>query len=70
MKLGGGRVEEGVVYSHEGGTDYAAAGIVGDFAPAAKEVVMQAIDTGTPLGCRDRKKKKKAVYPWPLDAGD
>ena len=59
-KLVGARVEEGVVHSHEEGTDFAAAGSVGDFEQAEKEAVTQAIDRGTPLGCRGR--KQKAMY--------
>lgn len=67
-KLVGAQVEEGVVHSHEEGTDFAAAGTVGDFEPAEKEAKTQAIDMDTPSGYRDR--KKKAMYPWCLDAGD
>ena len=55
------QVEEGVVHSREEGIDFAAAGTAGDSERAEKEVVMQAIGTGTPLGCRDR--KKTTMYP-------
>lgn len=68
VKLVGAQEEEGGVYSCEEGTDFAAKGTVGDFEQAEEAVVTQAIDKGTPLGCSDR--KKKAMYPWSLDAGD
>ena len=55
-KLVGGQVEEVVVRSHVEGTDVAAAGTVGDSEQVEKEAGTQAIDTGTPLGCRDLKK--------------
>ena len=61
-------MEEGAVHSQKEGNDSAAVGIVGGSEEAEKAVVTQAIDMGTPLGCRDR--KKKALYPWSLDAGD
>ena len=61
-------MEEGAVNSRKEGTDSAAAGIVDGSGEAEKAVVTQAIDMGTPLGCRDR--KKKALYPCSLDAGD
>ena len=64
----GGQVEEGAVHSRMEGNDYAAAGIGGGSEKSEQGVVTQAIDMGTPLGCRDR--KKKALYPWSLDAGD
>lgn len=67
-KLVGAQVEEEVVHSREEGTDSAAVDNVADFEQAEKEAATQAIDMGTPLGCRDR--KKKATYPWLLDAGD
>lgn len=56
----GVQVEEVVVHSREGGTGFAAAGTVSDY-EQVEEVVKQAIDTGTPSGCRDR--KKKLMYP-------
>lgn len=67
VHLAGAQVEEGAVHSREEDTDFAAADTVGDFEQAENEKVMQAIDMGTPVGCRDR---KKATYPWPLDAGN
>ncbi len=66
-KLVGAQVEEEAVHSHEEGTDFAAAGTVDDSEQAEKEVATQAIDKGTPLDYRDR---KKAMHPWQLDAGD
>ena len=66
--LAGAQVEEGVVHSREEGTEIAAAGIVGDSVQAEKEAVTRAIDRGTPLGCRGR--KKMALHPSSLDAGD
>ena len=63
-KLVGAQAEEGVVHSREEGTDFAEAGTASDSeqaGKAGKAVVMQVTDTGTPLGCRDR--KKKAAYP-------
>ena len=56
----GVQVEEGVVHSREEGTDFAAASTASD-PEEAEKVVKQAIDKGTPLGCRDR--KKKTMYP-------
>ena len=50
-------MEEEVVHSREEGTDFAAAGTVNDSEQFEKEVVKRAIDTGTPSGCRDRKKR-------------
>ena len=61
MKLVEVQVVEEVVRSCEGGTDFAAAGTAGDSERAGEEVAMQTIDTGTPLGCSDR--KKKTMYP-------
>lgn len=63
----GAQVEEGVVHSRVEGTEFAAAGTVGDFEQAEKEAVTRAIDTGTPLDCIDR---KKAIDPWSLDVGN
>lgn len=60
VKLVGAQVEEGVVHNREEDTGSAAADTVGDFEQAEKEKVTLAIDMGTPLGCRDR---KKAMYP-------
>ena len=57
----GDQVEEVVVYSPEEGIDFAAKGTVSDSEQVEKEAVKQGIDTGTPLGCRDR--KKKPMYP-------
>ena len=59
--LVGDQVEEEAVHSCEEGTGFAAAGTVSDSEQVEKEVVKQAIDTGTPSGCRDR--KKKLMYP-------
>ena len=60
-------MEEAAVNIRKEGTDSAAAGIMGGSEEAEKAVVTQAIDMGTPLDCRDR--KKKAFDPWSLDAG-
>ena len=50
-------MEEGAVNSRKEGTDSAGACIVRGSEEAEKAVVTQAIDMGTPLGCRDQKKK-------------
>ena len=52
---------EEVVYSPEEGIGFAEAGAVSDSEQVEREVVKQAIDTGTPSGCNDR--KKKLMYP-------
>ena len=60
----GAQAEEGVVHSREEGTDFAEMGTASyseQAEQAGKAVVMRVTDMGTPLGCRDL--KKKAVYP-------
>ena len=63
----GTQAEEGVVHSREEGTDFAEVGTASyseqaeQAEQAGKAVVMRVTDMGTPLGCRDL--KKKAVYP-------
>ena len=64
--LVGAQVEEVAVRSREEGTDLAAAGTVGDFEKAEKQVVTHGTDKGTPLDCKD---PRKALYPWSLDGG-
>lgn len=53
-KLVGAQVEEGVGHSREEGTDFAAAGTVGDFEQVEEEAVTQMTDMGTPWGYKDR----------------
>ena len=63
-----GQVEEGVAHSREEDGDSVAAGAVSDPELVEKEAVMQATDMGTPLGCKDP--KRKVVYSWSLRVGD
>lgn len=56
VKLVEAQVVVEVVRSREEGTDFAAVGTASDPEQAGKKVATQAIDRGTPSGCRGRMK--------------